>query len=468
MDLKHHGVWSVILALGLTMSACSGHDDPVDDDEAGTLRPVSAVSAVSDGATAYDDRPVDESWLAEAQRRIEQIRMAELRVVVTDENGQPLPEAQVHVRMTRHAFLWGSALSDGAFLGVDESRRTHRSRYLNEFARLFNLATIEGRMRWHHWENPKSREQLEAMMRWCEDQDIALHGHTLVYPGWKHLPPELQDLQHDPQALRQRIDAHILDQAGTLAGRVHSWDVLNEPYSIQILQRLVGYDQMAHWFRLARQADPKAVLVVNENNIVSSGIKLEGYVGVIQRLLDNKAPLDAIGVQGHFRGSRFNRLTNPIPTPQVMWERFERLASLGLPVRITEFDIFNDQPDHALLLSEQDQARLTREFLITAFSHPRVDAFVLWGFWDGAHWMNNAPIFRRDWSVKPSGQAYLDLVHNRWRTDAEGTTGSDGAWLVRGFLGDYTVTAVTADGRRGIAQGSLTSNGSQIAVQVAR
>lgn len=54
-----------------------------------------------------------------------------------------------------------------------------------------------------------------------------------------------------------------------------------------------------------------------------------------------------------------------------------------------------------------------------SFSHPSVDAFIMWGFWDGNHWHQNAPIFNLDWSIKPSGQAYIDKVFNEWWTNEE-------------------------------------------------
>jgi len=74
------------------------------------------------------------------------------------------------------------------------------------------------------------------------------------------------------------------------------------------------------------------------------------------------------------------------------------------------------------------------------FSHPAVESFIMWGFWDGAHWRDDAPLFREDWTLKPSGKVFLDLVFNRWWTDTTGVTGPDGSWTVRGFLGDYEVT----------------------------
>ena len=63
----------------------------------------------------------------------------------------------------------------------------------------------------------------------------------------------------------------------------------------------------------------------------------------------------------------------------------------------------------------------------------------MWGFWDGAHWKDDAPIFREDWSLKPSGQAFFDLVFDTWWTDTEASTDANGYLDIRGFMGEYEV-----------------------------
>jgi hypothetical protein len=62
------------------------------------------------------------------------------------------------------------------------------------------------------------------------------------------------------------------------------------------------------------------------------------------------------------------------------------------------------------------------------------------------HWRPKAALFRADWSAKPNGRQFLDLVHNRWKTKCTGTTDANGRFSVRGFLGDYELT-VEKDGR---------------------
>jgi hypothetical protein len=80
------------------------------------------------------------------------------------------------------------------------------------------------------------------------------------------------------------------------------------------------------------------------------------------------------------------------------------------------------------------------DFLTLVFSHPSTDAFLMWGFWDGAHWHADAPIFRQDWSLKPSGEVFLDLVFNEWWTDDVATTAANGVATIRGFKGQYEIT----------------------------
>ena len=48
-------------------------------------------------------------------------------------------------------------------------------------------------------------------------------------------------------------------------------------------------------------------------------------------------------------------------------------------------------------------------------------------------------MFRQDWSIKPNGKAYIDLVLKEWWTDVEGATAEDGTFQVRAFYGNYLI-----------------------------
>ena len=94
-----------------------------------------------------------------------------------------------------------------------------------------------------------------------------------MWPSWRHSPAELKKLENDPAALRAAIDAHITDEAGTLKGQLHDWDVENEPYSNNDFMKVLGDPVQADWFKLARVTDPAAKLYLNDYGILAAGGK---------------------------------------------------------------------------------------------------------------------------------------------------------------------------------------------------
>lgn len=148
---------------------------------------------------------------------------------------------------------------------------------------------------------------------------------------------------------------------------------------------------------------------------------------------------DVIGLQGHFGDA--------VTGPETVLRILDRFAKFGKAIQITEFTV--DTRD------EQGQARYLRDFLTVVFSHPSTDAFTMWGFWEGKMWSPLAAMIRKDWTLKPSGKAWMDLVLKQWQTDATAATGPDGSCVTRGFLGEYKITLIV-DGREKSTMVNLT------------
>jgi hypothetical protein len=136
---------------------------------------------------------------------------------------------------------------------------------------------------------------------------------------------------------------------------------------------------------------------------------------------------------------------------------YDRFATLELPIRITELDI--DVAD------EQLQADYFRDFLTASFSHPQINGIVLWGFWAAQHWRPDAALYRKDWSLKPNGQVWKDLVLGKWWTNAEGVSAADGTFSMRGFLGDYEAI-VTVGQRTRTIEFSLPKGGRAVDISL--
>jgi endo-1,4-beta-xylanase len=141
-------------------------------------------------------------------------------------------------------------------------------------------------------------------------------------------------------------------------------------------------------------------------------------------------------------------ISRSLPIHRVV-EILDEWAEFGRDLEITEFDIgiHEDEP----------HGEYVRDFMIAAFSHPRVTAFIMWGFWEGSHWRakHGAAMFRGDWSKRPAQEAYEDLVLNRWWTKWDGETSGEGVAALRAFYGRHEVTA-EHNGKRATATIELT------------
>jgi endo-1,4-beta-xylanase len=371
----------------------------------------------------YVGRELSAAWRVAADARIDQIRKADLRVKVSDATGKPVPNATVKLEMIRHAFRFGSAVDAGRFLETGPDALKYKKTILE----LFNHIVLENDLKWPGWECCNRTKALEAL-RVFKASNITVRGHTLLWGCSEDecYPPDVPSLLANPTALRTRIDRHFVDILGATKGLLSEWDVINEPSAGKRLSGVLGEDEMTTQFRRAKDLVPTARMFVNDNANLGEGNSEVEYKRIIARLLVLKAPLEGIGLQGHF-GS--NRLTPPAE----LFTRLTDFGKFGLPLAITEFDVnVNNEPL---------QADYLRDFMTVAFSSPNVNSFLMWGFWEGQHWIPNAALYRKDWSIKPNGQAYKDLLFKRWWTNATGLSNTNGQYGTRGFLGYYKVTA---------------------------
>lgn len=399
----------------------------------------------------YPGRSPDAAWRQAALERIEKLRKGDLTITVTDQAGQPVAGARVAARLTRPSFAFGSAVDARSLVGDSPEAR----RYQQFVEQNFNRVVFENDLKWPGWEatNSKlySRSQTLAAADWLRARGIEFRGHCLVWPSWGNLPTDLAGLRDQQEALSKRVADHVTEEVTALKGRPVEWDVINEPFSEHDLMDVLGREAMAQWFKLAHAADPQARLFINDYSILSNGglstPHQNHYEQTIRFLLDQGAPVQGLGLQGHFGW----RLTNP----ERMLAILDRFAKLGLTIEATEFDVN--------ITDEQLQADFTRDFYIALFSHPAVEGILSWGFWEGAHWLPQAAMVRKDWTLKPNGQVWMDLVHKQWTTNVQGQTDTAGRYAVRGFLGDYEVT-VTYGRQSRVVKATLPKDGAKLTV----
>ncbi len=380
----------------------------------------------------YGGMEADAPWRAAAEERIEKLRKADLSVLVKDKSGAPVPGASVKLTQKKQAFGWGTCAP--AELLVSGSNQ----RFQDLIPELFNTVTLENDLKWvplaGDWGSSFTLERAKRAVAWLKAKDLAVRGHVLVWPGWKNSPRYLKGYEKNPEKLESEVERHIKELTAEMRGSLVHWDVLNEPFDNHDIIDIVGQGKLVDWFKLARAGDPGAKLFINDYAILSGGggttPHRDHYDNTIAYLVEQGAPVDAIGMQGHFGTS--------LTSADDILALLDRYGRFNRPIWITEYDIVLDDEELA--------ASYTRDLLMLLFSHKAVEGFIMWGFWDGSHWKKNAPLYRGDWSEKPANKVYRDLVLGKWRTNATGASDATGKYAVRAFHGEYAI-AVTHAGK---------------------
>lgn len=364
------------------------------------------------------------------EARIRQHRMGELVV-------RAKPGDQVTVEQLRHEFWFGAALSSGAFSGrlsAEDQRR-----YEETFLSNFNAAVTENALKWHDMERRRGNVNygiVDAILAWTDKYDIPLRGHCVFWGVPGRVQNWVKQLNDD--ALRGTLQARATTVARRYQGRFVEYDLNNEMMHANYYADRLGpgiTKEMADWFK---EADPDARLFVNDYDVLT-GKRLEDYIRHIRGLLEQVVLLAGIGVQGHLHGESFD--------PEALHHALDELAKIGLPIRVTEFNMpgqrsaFRRRRDLKLTAEqEQAKAKALTDYYRICFSHPAVQGILMWGFWEGANWIRQSSLYSRDWTPTPAARAYRDLVFKQWWTHWEGKADANGQCRVRAFYGKYAVT----------------------------
>jgi GH35 family endo-1,4-beta-xylanase len=362
--------------------------------------------------------------------RIAEHRMGDLIV-------KAKPRASVQIEQLRHEFWFGAAISSGVFSGWMNAE--DQRKYKDTFLANFNAAVTENALKWHSMERRQGQVDyrvVDAILAWTEEHDIPLRGHCVFWGVPNRVQDWLKRMSDDE--LSKTLEHRAKDIGGRYKGRFTEYDLNNEMLHANYYEDRLGpgiTKDMALWFR---QADPDARLYLNDYDILT-GNRLDDYIKHIRGLLDQGVPFAGIGVQGHLHGESFE--------PEALQNALNQLGKIGLPIRITEFNMpgqrsrFMRRRDLKLTeAQEQAKAKAITDYYRICFAHPAVEGILMWGFWEGANWIRQSSIYRRDWTPTPAAEAYRNLVFKQWWTKIDTKTGVNGQCRIHGFYGKYAVT----------------------------
>ena len=310
-------------------------------------------------------------------------------------------------------------------LSYDPAAPTELQRVLGA---QFSSVTPENDMKWdaiHPAPDVYDFASADALVAFAEANGQEVRGHTLLWhsqnPAWVTAASSTWTCD-DARAV---LEDHIRTVVGHFKGEIYEWDVANEIFQdnwdaggvrlrteANPFLRACADDPVAligDAFRWAHEADPDAVLFLNDYNAEGINEKTDAYYDLAQRLLADGVPLSGFGAQGHL--SLLYGFDTSIQA------NFERFAALGLKVAVTEADVripLLDGETGPTPAQVAEQAARYDAMLEACLNVPACSSFTVWGFPDANSWVPAvfpgegwATICEDDFSPKPAFDVML-------------------------------------------------------------
>lgn len=305
------------------------------------------------------------------------------------------------------------AAAQGMYIGTAiKADKLGEPGYSDTLKREFNIITPENETKWasiHPQPDLYDFDDTDAIVDFAQSHGIAVHGHTLCWhsqnPAW------LTEGRTTRTGMINRLRQHIHTVVGRYAGRIAVWDVVNEAVVNHGLRetfwhRLIGPDYIDMAFQFAHEADPNAILIINDYSIEPVNAKSTVLYHLVRDLLERQVPVHGVGMQMHL-------ILKDVLDYQSFTENMRRFSDLGLQIYITEMDVRIREPITDASLA--DQAIIYANVLARCLEEPACLGFQTWGFTDKYSWIpgfftgfNDALIFDRLYLPKPAYDALRD------------------------------------------------------------
>lgn len=252
----------------------------------------------------------------------------------------------------------------------------------------------------------------------ARSREMALFGHTLVW--YAQSPRAFERLAGRRAAFARAYGAYIGAVVARYRGLARGWDVVNEAVAedgnglrSSLWSRELGeIEHMTLAFAHARQADPGAVLFLNDYNLEHLPAKRRTFLALAERLLKAGAPLGGLGTQSHISADL---------APGAFKAALADLAALGLPVHVSEMDVSLARARGAIKLRSDLEARQTALYVEAAEAFADLPpgqrfAFTHWGLRDRDSWLRredaaDAPLLFDDAGrPKPAASAWARAI----------------------------------------------------------
>jgi endo-1,4-beta-xylanase len=276
-------------------------------------------------------------------------------------------------------------------IGIQESYSPLQNAAVAEtVAQQFNLLTASG-MKWdaiHPGPEKYDFREADWNVHFAEAHGMKVHGHNLCWNNPEGNPAWFRTGLNKGNA-REILTSHINTVVKRYAGKIESWDVVNEPVVPWpgakdglypgMWVSLLGSEYLDIAFYTAKDADPNALRVMNvhhvEQGTPDDELNRERVLSWLKMLLNRGTPVQAVGMESHLDTSQ------PLAAEQTR-QFLEKIRSMGLKVLITELDVKETRLSGNPRDWDVHVADYYREYLGNVLSAVAPHAVIFWSLTD--------------------------------------------------------------------------------------
>jgi len=284
----------------------------------------------------------------------------------------------------------------GTAIDMDTLANAEQSALYVHHARIFTADNVMKFGSLRPAEGPANFEHADRLVNFAARHQIPLRGHNLIWNDW--VPDWVSKLSSARIAYWH--DRHIDEVVGRYAGRLHSWDVINEPlfpmhrnpggFRSGPWYSAMGKDHVIRALKRARAADPTGKIFINEagpeweNPWGPAAPYREGLLRLVDDVLNAGVKLDGVGLECHwfpqftFNADRFTAYLNA-------------LAGRGVTLYITELDVNDGALPGTEAERDAEVARRYAQIVTAALKVPKVEGIITWQLSDNASWLMGEP-----------------------------------------------------------------------------
>jgi endo-1,4-beta-xylanase len=312
---------------------------------------------------------------------------------------QAMGEEERNFAVNGNAPLRDRAAAKGLIYGAAgrQGRLSSDAQYAAYFAQECGILVPEWELKWKTLRpTPDTFDFSKGdwLAEFARTHGMFFRGHTLV---WHHdLPPWFAGTVNRQNA-QQILVQHIATVVKHYAGKIHSWDVVNEAVLPKDNRsdglrntpwlELLGPDYIEMAFRAAAEADSQALLVYNDYrldyNSSDEQVKRTAVLKLLEHLKARGTPIHALGMQAHLHGEESGNFN-----PEKLKAFLRNVASLGLKILITEMDVADQKLPLQVNIRDRTVAGIYEDYLTAVLEEPAVIGVLTWGLSDRYTWLS--------------------------------------------------------------------------------